>query len=478
MNRMIVVALPLIILILQPLIQWTSWFPEPSMGYCLFMAGWMVTWWIAEILPLGITALLPMIFLPLLNILPLKEVTATYANPVIYLFLGGFIIARGLEKTGLSKRIALMILRATGKSDSGIILGFMLATTLMSMWISNTATTVMMVPIGMSIVAFLEENLPESSKAGLKPMSIVLFLSIAYCANIGGIMTPVGTPPNVVLLGFINDIYKFEVDFWRWLLMASPVAITLLYLQYFLMRKVFPFQVDVGGEFQHFLKTKLRQLGELNGAQRVTIFAFSLTAFLWVFKGLIHWSLGVTFLNDTSIAILGGLLLFLLPTTKSLRSPTVLNQSDLGHLPWNIVLLFGGGMAMASALKSVGLIQLTTQSLASLGIESPYLMVMLLAAVSLILTEIMSNVALCVVALPVMMELGVGMGMSPLITGIPVAISTSFAFSMPISTPPNAIVFGTGLIRVSDMMRVGVILNLLGFVCLMTVGWLTLHLLL
>ena len=475
MTRWIFIALPFLIIGLDAVVSWSNLFPTRTMGHCLFMAAWMVSWWIFEILPLGVTALIPMVFLPLFGILPLKEVTATYSNPVIYLFLGGFIIARGLEKTGLSQRIALMILRATGKSDRGIIIGFMIATTLMSMWISNTATTVMMVPIGMSIVAFLKENLPASEADHLKPMSIVLFLSIAFCANVGGIMTPVGTPPNVVLLGFVNDIYKMEVDFWRWLLMASPVALLLLTLQYFLMRRVFPFQVNVGGDFQAFLRQKLTELGGLDGPQKVTILAFSATAFLWVFKGLIHWATDTKFLNDTSIAILGGLMLFLLPTKRSLKPSPVLAQEDLSHLPWNIVLLFGGGMAMASSLKSVGLIQLTTDYLASLGIGSPFVLIALLAAVSLVLTEIMSNVALCVVALPVMMELGVSMGLSPLITGIPVAICTSFAFSMPISTPPNAIVFGTGFIRVKDMMRVGVILNFLGLVCLMTVGWLTLH---
>ncbi|MEO0336590.1 MAG: SLC13 family permease, partial [Pseudomonadota bacterium] len=310
MTRWYIVLLPILVLLLEPLMSWTTWFPTREIALCLFMASWMVTWWIAEVLPLGVTALIPMVFLPLFSIVPIKEVTATYANPVIYLFLGGFIIARGLEKTGLSKRIALLILRATGRSDGGVIGGFMIATTVMSMWISNTATTVMMVPIGMSIVAFLKENLPSSEQAGLKPMSIVLFLSIAYCANIGGIMTPVGTPPNVVLLGFVNDIYQMEIDFWRWLLMASPVALTLLVLQYFLMRKMFPFQVNVGGEFQGFLKQKLHELGRMDGPQRVTIFAFGLTAFLWVFKGLIHWAADTKFLNDTSVAILGGLLLF------------------------------------------------------------------------------------------------------------------------------------------------------------------------
>lgn len=446
-----------------------------EIGLASLMTIWMVIWWVSEVLPLGITALIPIVYLPIFEVVPLKQVTASYSNPVIYLFLGGFIIARALEKTNLSKRIALNILRITGKSDSGILIGFMLATTIMSMWISNTATTVMMVPIAMSVMEFLKQNLRKEQQSELGTMGTVLFLTIAYCANVGGITTPVGTPPNVVLIGYLDDLYQTNVDFWKWMLISVPVAVSLLSTQYFLLRRLFPFQVPIGSDFGEFVKESLVGLGSFNQKQKIVTYVFGATAFLWVFKGAIHYITGISFLNDTSIAIFGGVLLFLIPSNQSEFDP-VLKQDDISHLPWNIVLLFGGGMAMAGALKKVGLIQITTQYLASFGIESPFVLAMILAVATLALTEVMSNVALCVVALPVMMDLGVKLGVSPLLIGIPVAYCSSFAFSMPVSTPPNAIVFGTGMVRVKDMLRAGILLNVLGIFFVMSVGWILIRL--
>lgn len=454
---------------------------DPRVPLTSFMMLWMVSWWIFEIMPLGVTALIPMVFLPFLGLSPLKEVTPHYAHPVIYLFLGGFIVARALEKTRLSERIALEILKITGKSDRGIVMGFGLATAFLSMWISNTATTVMMVPIAYSVIGFLKENLDATNRASLPEMSVVLYLTIAYSANIGGIMTPVGTPPNVVFVGYLDQLYGIQIDFWKWMLAVVPPALLVLFAMFALLRKLNPYSVTLPDDFPQFIRRKLAELGPLNSKQFVTLAVFSLVAFLWIFKGLIHKVVGIEFLDDSSVAILGGVLLFLIPVRSEDPNSTwsaPLDEKDISFLPWNIVLLFGGGMAMASALKDAGLIQLATDLFASMEIASPWLLIFSLAVMALFLTEIMSNVALCVVALPVVMNLGVASGLSPILVGLPVALCTSFAFMMPVSTPPNAIVFGTGQVRIKQMMRAGLFLNIVSVIIVMTLGWVMVHLLL
>ena len=471
MRNWILILFPFVVLLLEFLFGALSSFSEnPNTSLAIFMTAWMVIWWVFEVVPLGITALLPIVFMPFLNLVPLKSITAYYANPVIYLFLGGFIIARGLEKTRLSERIALRILRITGRSDRGIVLGFIIATAFLSMWISNTATTVMMVPIGLSVIAFLEQNLPADQKKNLKSMSVVLFLSIAYSANIGGIMTPIGTPPNVVFVGYIDELFNREIDFWRWILIASPVALSVLCLMFVLLNKMYPYKVEITNEFRKFVKNQLKALGKVNADQIMTMVIFSSVCFLWVFKGLINYLVGSKVLNDTSIAIFGGILLFLLPTQVK-KWKTVLDSKDISYLPWNIVLLFGGGMALAGTLKEAGLIEMSTQYFSTLNFSSPYVLILVLAVLALFLTEIMSNVALCVVALPMIMNLGVSQGIDPILIGLPAALCSSFAFSMPISTPPNAIVFGTNKIKVNQMLRAGLILNVLGVAIVMSVGW-------
>lgn len=469
-EKLIVIILPIVLLLVDLLIGFSSTFTQPKIILSLLLALWMISWWIFEILPLGVTALIPLFYLPSLNILPLADVTPAYSNPVIFLFLGGFIIARGLEKTNLDERFALKILSFTGKSDFGILFGFILATTFLSMWISNTATTVMMVPIGLSVIHFLKANLDKSLSKSINSLSTVLFLSIAYSANIGGIMTPVGTPPNVVFLGYLNDLYNVKVDFWRWILATLPIAVLLLAIMVYLLKKLFPFSVPIPKNFRSFILDKLKNLGPIDAFQKITVFVFLSAATLWIFKDVIHYILGFEFLNDTSIAILCGFLLFLIPTSLKEWKP-VLDAKDISFLPWDIVLLFGGGMALANTLKEVGLIQLSTEIFNQMNISQPYIIIFALAALTLVLTEVMSNVALCVIALPMIMKFGETLGMDPLIVAMPAALCSSFAFSMPISTPPNAIVFGTNAITIPQMLRAGVLLNVIALLITMTLGY-------
>jgi sodium-dependent dicarboxylate transporter 2/3/5 len=437
----------------------------------LIMLFWMVSWWIFEIMPLGITSLIPLVFLPFFKITVIEKVTPHYSHSVIYLFLGGFILARALEKTRLSERIALEILRYTGTSDRGILIGFTVSTAFLSMWISNTACAMMMLPIAISVVSFLDENLDEALRPHTHGLAVALFLTIAHASNIGGIMTPVGTPPNVVFVGYLDQIYSLRIDFWKWMLAIFPVAALILFADYFVLRWASPFSIQLPVGFKGFIRQKLSKLGPLDGPQRVTLLVFSLVCFLWIFKDLLHYLIGIEFINDTSTAVLGAILLFIIPSQQEeSRWISVLNVKDIARLPWNIVLLFGGGMAMAAALQEVGLIKMATEYFASLNITSPWLLVALLSLMTLILTEIMSNVALAVIALPVIMNLGVAMGLNPILVGLPAALTSSFGFMMPVGTPPNAIVFGTGKVKMSEMMKAGFMLNIISFVVMMTLG--------
>lgn len=465
MERKIIFFLPIVICLAITLLG----ISEPIL-LSLFLMFWMVIWWVFEIMPLGITSLIPMVFVPSFGLMTLKDVTAQYANPVIYLFLGGFIIARALEKTMLSERIALLILKYTGKSDKGIILGFITATAFLSMWISNTATTVMMVPIGISVISFLRTNLQDDEKSSLKSMEIAMFLSIAYSANIGGIMTPIGTPPNVVFVGYLDELFSMKIEFFHWLLFATPTALVIMFIMYKLLNFLFPYNVPVGKDFQNYVSKQIKLLGKISIDQKITLIVFVFTASLWIFKGAIHFLAGRDIFTDTSIAILGGILLFLIPKNRKEWKP-VLDNSDISHLPWNIVLLFGGGMALANVLKVVGIIQICTDYFGTLDLGSIYWLVFVLALLTLFLTEVMSNVALCVVALPVIMNLGAAQDISPIIMALPAALCSSFAFSMPISTPPNAIVFGTNRIKVIHMLKAGIILNIFSVIIVMTVTW-------
>lgn len=476
-KKCLAIFLPIVLWLIGLCIDVTQTVADRNIYFCLFLTGWMVTWWIFEVLPLGITALIPLFYLPFMQIVEIKHVSPSYANPVIYLFLGGFMIARALEKTKLDERIALQILSVTGRSDSGIIVGFIVTTGFLSMWISNTATTVMMVPIAMSVVHFLKLNLRSDSSRSLDSMTVVLFLAIAYAANIGGIASPIGTPPNVVFMGYLDEFYTRKIDFWKWCVIAAPVAVVLLIIMFHLLKSLYRFSVPIPAGFNDFIRERIVGLGHIDSTQKITVVVFLLAICLWIFKNVINYLVNTELLDDTSIAILAGVLLFLLPTDFKDLKP-VLDKTDLPLLPWDIVLLFGGGMALAGALKEVGLIQMTTAYFATLDFASPYWMILTLATLALFLTEIMSNVALSVVALPMIMKLGEAQGLDPVIVAMPATLCASFAFSMPISTPPNAIVFGTNTITVKQMLKAGILMNVVALTITMTLGFYLINVLL
>jgi len=476
-DKLLFATLPFLAILLDVSFNLASQLGDSPTIICLFLAAWMVSWWILDVLPLGITALIPLFYLPMSQISSINEVSVSYASPVIFLFLGGFVIARALEKTGLDERIALSILFITGRSDKGIVTGFVIGTAGLSMWISNTATAVMMVPIAFSVTQFLRDNLEGTSLKTLPAMQVVLFLSIAYAANIGGIMTPIGTPPNVVFMGYLEEMYGRNIDFWLWFVAMAPVALLLLTTMIWVLRKLYPFDVPVPTTFHSFIKERLKVQGPLRGDQKITVFVFALAASLWIFKGLINYLLRFDFLNDTSIAILAGVLLFLIPHSIYGWQP-VLDKKDISYLPWDIVLLFGGGMALAGSLEKVGLIEKTTQFFSTLDLSSPFFLVLAIASLSILMTEIMSNVAFCVVALPMIMKLGESQGIDPILIALPATICASFAFCMPVSTPPNAVVFGTNTISVQQMLKAGVFLNTIAVALTMSLGYILIKVLL
>jgi sodium-dependent dicarboxylate transporter 2/3/5 len=440
------------------------------------MAAFMLIWWVTEAVPIPVTAILPIILLPFFGIagLDLKAAAAPYANPIVFLFMGGFMIAVAMERWRLHRRIALNIVKLTGTNANGIILGFMISTAAISMWISNTATTVMMLPIALSVIDLLTDNPAQLSKnKGMKNFSISMMLGIAYSANIGGTATIIGTPPTVVFAGFMEETYDYTVSFANWMLLGFPFAVVMTFLAYWVItRFLFPNRLGVFKGAQEVITSELAKLGKMQTGERRTLFVFGGTALFWMLRNQINQLVGVFLptlqLSDTSIALMATVLLFVIPIDYK-KGKYILEWKDTEKLPWGILLLFGGGLSLAGALNETGIIDMIGQQFTST--QSVGLLVMLgLTAVSLFLTEIMSNLALVVVFLPVVGGVAVGMGVDPLLMCIPVTLAASCAFMLPMSTPPNAIVFASGYLRIPQMVRAGVILNILAILLIALVA--------
>lgn len=418
---------------------------------------WMLSWWITGVVPVGITALLPIILFPLLGILDLKATTANYANPVIYLFLGGFILGLAIEKWNLHKRIALNIINLSGEKPNRIILGSMLATALLSMWISNTATAVMMLPIGMSVVRLLGDKINDA-KAG-RNFGITLMLGIAYSANIGGITTLIGTPPNLVLASIVSDSGLPSIDFSTWLIFALPLVIALFASTYFIStRVIFPIRLHKIEGIGTLIKQELKELGKLeSGEKRVLIIMVS-TALLWIFRGQFNKIEWLSTLSDTTIAILASVVLFVVPDKES-KEP-LLKWEDTQKLPWGILLLFGGGISVAKGMEVTNIVELLGKWISQNSAPSVFILVLIICALALFLTEVMSNVALVSVFIPVSFVIAQSFGLNEMQLAVPLTIAASCAFMFPISTPPNAIVFSSGYIKMEDMAKTGILLNI------------------
>lgn len=447
----------------------------PEAWKVIAVASWMVCWWVTEAAPIPVTALLPIILFPVVEIFSVGEATAPYASSIIFLFLGGFLIALGLEKHNLHLRIALNLIKFTGTNPGGIIAGFMIATAGLSMWISNTATALMMLPIAISVVKllFADKKLSKPEKA----FAICLMLSIAYSANIGGMATIIGTPPNVVLVGFVNSLMERQLAFSTWLIMGIPLVVVLLIISFYILRLMFPYQKL--GEIKEagaLIEEKLRDIGKLSKGEKAVLTIFLLTAFGWIFRAQINDLLPSPVLNDTIIAMGGGILMFVTPLNAPKRK-FILNWKDTEKLPWGILILFGGGMSLAQAMEKAEIIQMIGDAVAAYKGVDIWVIILLLTAIVIFMTELMSNVALATIMVPVVIGIGNGLGIEPLLLAIPITLASSCAFTMPISTPPNAIVFSSGHIKMKEMMRAGILLNIISIgvillVALTLVKWL------
>lgn len=423
------------------------------------VAVWMIIWWITEAVHIAVTALLPLVLFPLLGVMQAGDVGANYGSPIIFLFFGGFVLALALEKVNLHKRIALTIIRMTGTTPNKVILGFMIATAFMSMWISNTASTVVMLPIAISVIRLLIDD-DDGFTKGDRNFALSVMLGIAFSANAGGIATVIGTPPNSVLIGLLENEYNMEISFVKWMTMGLPFSILMVGLCYVVLVKwMFPCNHIQFTTSSNVISDELKKLGKISKEERRVLTIFGVTVFLWITRTLINHLLPGLKLSDTIISLICAISLFVIP--MNLRKGTfVLQWNDTSKLAWGILLLFGGGLALAKGMASSGLVDVITQAIQNGGF-SPWIVVSLLIFLMLFMTELMSNVALVAVLAPVVAGIAIGLNIPMLNVLIPVTMASSCAFMLPMATPPNAIVFASGYVKVNQMARAGIILNLL-----------------
>ena len=454
---------------------------EHTANKVLAVAGLMITWWVSEALPMPVVALLPLVLFPLLNISKLEAAASGYANPVIFLFMGGFMLGLAIEKWNLHRRIALNIVRLTGTSGDRIILGFILATGLLSMWLSNTATTMMMFPIALSVIHVMKEN--NAGNGNIANFSLTIMLAIAYASNIGGIATIIGTPPNVAYIGYIEKKFPgSQVDFTSWMLLCTPLSVLLLLCLYWVMVKwLFPNRIKSDTATRELIRNEIIKLGPLSVAEKRVLIIFICTAFLWITRAIINDAQSLFKLDDTIIALLCALSLFICPSGKKQiekedDTGSLLEWGDTNKMAWGILLLFGGGISLATALENAGLIEQMGGWLAQFS-SNGFVLVLVITIVTIFLSEVMSNVAQVIVFAPVVTSLAVALKIDPLLLGIPMALAASCASMLPMGTPPNAIVFASGYIKLKYMTKAGLIMNIISIILITLFSWFLLPLL-
>jgi len=439
-----------------------------SAWHTLGLALWMATWWVSEATPVAVTAFLPLVVAPVVGIAPIKVATASYAHPLIFLFLGGFLISIAMERWNLHKRIALKAMTLVGSKPSYQIAGLMAVTAFLSMWMSNTATSVMMLPIALSVIEMVNQHQEKPNQTFSKAM----LLSIAFSASIGGLATLIGTPPNALMAAYLSDSYQIEIGFAQWMLVGVPLSLTILVLCWFILTKwCFNVNSQEGVDTSGMFKEQLGQLGAMSKGEKLVLMFFSLAAFGWIFRPMIADATGLA-ITDTGIAMFIGLMLFIVPVDRA-SDVRILTWDDTKKLPWGVLLLFGGGLALAGLIKKSGLagfIGLQLEGTANFPIMAAVIIVTLTI---LFLTEVTSNTATTASFLPLLGPIAVSLTGGPMMLVIPAALAASCAFMMPVATPPNAIVFSSGQLRIADMAKAGLWLNIAGIV-LITLLMLTL----
>tara|TARA_B100001540_G_scaffold314024_1_gene338096 strand:+ start:2076 stop:3479 length:1404 start_codon:yes stop_codon:yes gene_type:complete len=433
----------------------------------------MACWWATEALPVPITSLLPMVLFPLIGITSMKAATTPYAQPVIYLLFGGFVIATALERWNLHRRLALYVLNLVGDHPAAIIAGFMGATAFLSMWISNTASTIMMIPIALSLAHVILRPQREKGHA----FSLCLVLGIAYAASIGGLGTLIGTPPNALVAGFMASEYNIQIGFVQWMAFGLPVVIVMVPLAWFILtRWVFHFQLDHNPQAHDVIRTELTNMGRWTRPERRTAYAFITIALLWITRPLLQKYLGLPGLNDALIAVGGAISLFLIPAgnhkdNPSEKSQSLLDWESASRIPWGVLLLFGGGMSLAAAVNSSGLALWLGEQLA--GLTTLHMLLLLFALVSLVifLTELTSNTATTAALLPVLGAIAAPAAFDPMMLAAPAALAASCAFMLPVATAPNAIIYASGEVTIAQMARAGFWLNIVGIFIVSTLSY-------
>lgn len=433
----------------------------------------MAVWWMTEAIPIPATALLPLGLFPLLGVLSPASASEPYANELIFLFMGGFMLAVTMEKWGLHKRIALSIMAFVGTSPNRLVLGFMLATAFLSMWISNTATAAMMLPIAIAV----GEMFRPQDKEGPYELGIALMLGVAYASSIGGVATLIGTPPNAVLAGAASEILDVQIGFVQWMGVGVPIVAVMLPLTWLLLTRVLYPPGELTGDAERIIADERSALGRASRGERITAVVFALTALAWVLRaeksfggltipGIATFAPGVA---DSTIAMTAAVLLFLLPVDWR-KGEFVLDWRTARRIPWGVLVLFGGGLSLARAMEESGLATWIGGVVAALGSVPPIVIVAAVATLIVFLTEVTSNTATATMAMPVMAGAAMGLGIDPLLPMTAAALGASMAFMLPVATPPNAIVFGSGYLTIPQMTRAGFWLNWLSIVVITTLG--------
>lgn len=443
---------------------------QPLIGRTLAVAVLMAVWWITEAVPIAATALLPIVLFPLLGISDGKTVSSAYANHIIFLFIGGFIMALAMERHNLHKRIALRVLMWTGPGYNRLLLGFMFSTAFLSMWMSNTATVMMMLPIANSIILKFED---DEGKENVKRISIGLMLGIAYSASAGGIATLIGTPPNPAFTKIFAIMFPAapEISFSQWMLFGFPVSIFMLFFSWLLISRMYRPKNKMKANVSVF-RTQYKELGKMRFEELVVLVAFVLLAVLWISRSGFDFGTVVIpgwasvfgnpkYINDGTVAIGMALILFLIPSNFK-KGDRILELNVLNKLPWGIIILFGGGFALAGGFVDSGLSLWMGEKLKAIGQLDPIVIIFIIALFMSFLTEITSNTATTQILLPVLAGLAISIKINPYLLMLPATVAASLAFMLPVATPPNAIVFGSGRLKIADMVKTGFWLNMIG----------------
>ena len=429
----------------------------------------MGIWWAFEALPLQVTALMPLVLFPLLGVVEIGVISKEYMNKVQFLFAGGFIIAIAIQKWGLHKRVALNILRLSGLNANGIVASFMLASALLSMWVMNTSTAIMLLPVAISVIKVITDTVKEIDDNQSYNFQLCLLLGIAYSASLGGIATPIGTSPNGVLIQFAADNFNKDIGFANWIAFGLPVTIILGPLVWYLLTKfIYPVNFRASINAKAELETMLSELGAMTNEEKKVVIVFTFTAFCWIFRQVLDDLPGLSLLDDSVIAMIGGLSLFFI--NRKDRKERLLDWEDAQNgFPWGLIFLFGGGMALAYVVNDSGL----ALWLASLIPSQTYFFIVLFIVITMVilLTELTSNLTTTVTFLPVVASVGLNLGIDPMLLILPLTLSASCAFMLPVATPPNSIVYASGLIPIQKMVKAGIIINLLSIIFLFVLAY-------